>query len=80
MASNRKKNDEKARTPLANTTVHNNNAHVPEICDIRRFKKEHPFLSELLRKDGILFECDGEAPAPSKDYGQLQINMDKVYY
>ena len=50
----------------------------PETCDIHKFLKKHPFLSELVRKDGIIFECDGEAPSPSKDYGQLQINKDKV--
>ncbi len=78
MASQIKKNDDNNRTSLATTSGHNKNAPPFQICDIRRFKKEHPFLSELLRDDGILFECDGEAPAPSKDYGQLQITMDKV--
>ncbi len=80
MASNRKKNDAPSRTPLATKSGQNNNASLPQICDIRRFKKEHPFLSTLLREDGILFECDGEAPSPSKDYGQLQITMDKVCF
>jgi hypothetical protein len=81
MASNRKKNDDHNRMPLStipgpNTTKTN----LHQTCDIRLFKKQHPFLSQLLRDDGILFECDGEAPSPSKDYGQLQITMDKVYY
>ncbi len=81
MASNRKKTDDKSRKPLA--TISGQNKKVPpppQTCDIRRFRKEHPFLSELLREDGVLFECDGEAPSPSKDYGQLQITMDKVDY
>jgi hypothetical protein len=47
-------------------------------CDIREFLSDHPFLSELIRKDGILFECYGDAPSPSKDYGQIQIKIDKV--
>jgi hypothetical protein len=55
-----------------------NNIYPIQTCDIHKFLKEHPFLSQLLRKDGILFECDGDAPSPSKDYGQLQINLDKV--
>ncbi len=55
-----------------------NNIYPIQTCDIHKFLKEHSFLSQLLRKDGILFECDGDAPSPSKDYGQLQINLDKV--
>jgi hypothetical protein len=50
-----------------------------ETCDIQRFLKEHPLLSTLIREDGVVFQYDGEAPSPSKDYGQLQINnKDKV--
>jgi hypothetical protein len=55
-----------------------NNVYPIQTCDIHKFIKAHPFLSQLLRKDGVLFECDGDAPSPSKDYGQLQINLDKV--
>ncbi len=56
----------------------NNNGYPLQTCDIHKFLKEHPFLSELIGEDGILFECAAEAPSPSKDYGQIQINLDKV--
>ncbi len=46
--------------------------------DIKKFLNDHPFLSKLIRKDGVLFECYGTAPSPSKDYGQIQITIDKV--
>jgi hypothetical protein len=78
MASNRKKSDDHGRAPLATTAGHQNKVAPNQTCDMRLFIKEHPFLSKLVREDGILFECDGEAPAPSKDYGQLNITMDKV--
>ena len=76
MASTKKKNDEKNRAPVAGQS--NKKPNPDQTCDIHHFMKQHPFLSQLLRKDGILFECDGEAPSPSKDYGQLQISLDKV--
>ncbi|CAF1052894.1 unnamed protein product [Adineta ricciae] len=53
-------------------------AYPPETCDTRLYLKEHPFLAALLPKTGVLFECDGDAPSPSKDYGQLQISIDKI--
>jgi len=50
-----------------------------EIFDIHKFLNNHPFLSELIKsKNGILFECYGDAPSPSKDYGQIQINIDQI--
>ena len=73
MTSQKKQTKDHGRTSLTKT-----NTPVIQICDTRRFKKEHPFLSELLRDDGVLFECDGQAPSPSKDYGQLQVTTDKV--
>ena len=85
MANNRKQSDDHGRVPLATISGHHNQtqhdtAHHHETCDVQKFRKEHPFLSALFRKDGILFECDSQAPSPSKDYGQLQITMDKVSY
>jgi hypothetical protein len=77
MANNRKNSDDRGRVPLATISGHNN-TNPYQICDVHQFRKEHPFLSQLLREDGVLFECDGQAPSPSKDYGQLQITMDKV--
>jgi len=53
-------------------------SHTNEICNLRKFLKKHPLLSELIGKDEILFECYGDAPSPSKDYGQIQISIDKV--
>ena len=47
-------------------------------CDIGQYLRDHPFLSELIRKDGTLLECYGDAPPPSKDYGQILIKIDKV--
>lgn len=44
----------------------------------KEFFRDHPFLAELIRTDGILFECYATAPSPSKDYGQIQILLDKV--
>lgn len=82
MATSRRKTDDHNRKPLATisnqSTTNNTNGYPLQTCDIRRFKKEHPFLSELLRDDEIIFECDAQAPSPSKDYGQLQITLDKV--
>jgi len=78
MTSQKKQNKDNSRTSLATISGNNKNAYPIQTCDIHRFKKEHPFLSELLRDDGVLFECDGQAPSPSKDYGQLQITLDKV--
>ena len=80
MASTRKSSVDHGRKSLGtiSTQKNNNQAYVHETIDARQFVKEHPFLSTLLNQDGILFECDGEAPSPSKDYGQLQITMDKV--
>ena len=51
-----------------------------EVMDTQKFFREHPLLFELIGKNGVLFECDGEAPSPSKDYGQLQINLNQVNY
>ncbi len=48
------------------------------IIDMRKFFNEHPFLFELIEKNGILFEFYGDAPSPSKDYGQIQINLHQV--
>ncbi|CAF0884936.1 unnamed protein product [Adineta ricciae] len=83
MANNRKQSDDHGRVHLATISGHHNQtqhdiAHRHETCDVQQFRKEHPFLSALFRKDGVLFECDSQAPSPSKDYGQLQITMDKV--
>ncbi len=78
MTSQKKPSTDHSRTPLATNAGNKKNVPVIQICDIRRFKKEHPLLSKLLRDDGVLFECDGEAPSPSKDYGQLQVTTDKV--
>jgi hypothetical protein len=58
--------------------IMSNNAYPIQKSDIHQFLKEHPFLSTLISEDGVLFECCGEAPSPSKDYGQIQINLDKV--
>ncbi|UJR08718.1 hypothetical protein I4U23_012975 [Adineta vaga] len=55
-----------------------NNIYPIQTCDINQYLKEHPFLATLIHKNGVLFECDGDAPSPSKDYGQLQINFDRV--
>lgn len=44
----------------------------------REFFRDHPFLAELIPNDGTLFECHATAPAPSKDYGQIQIQLDKI--
>ena len=44
----------------------------------KKFFQDHPFLAGLIRKDGVLFECYATAPSPSKDYGQIQIPIDKV--
>ncbi|CAF1068028.1 unnamed protein product [Didymodactylos carnosus] len=46
--------------------------------EFSNFKQNFHQLFDLLRKDGVVFECDAEAPSPSKDYGQLQITTDKV--
>ena len=59
-------------------TVSNMNAHPIETCDLRRYARNYPFLFHLIPADGVLFQCDGDAPSPSKDYGQLQINLDQV--
>ena len=58
--------------------VSNMNANPIETCDIRRYARNYPFLFHLIPADGVLFQCDGDAPSPSKDYGQLQINLDQV--
>ena len=79
MASNKKKNDSYNRTTSTTASGYNNRKNdLNQVCDMRRFVKEHPLLSKLFREDGVLFECDGEAPSPSKDYGQIQISMDQV--
>lgn len=78
MASKTKNSKEQGRTPLTTSSKQNQHVSTPETCDIRRFKKEHPFLSALLRDDGVIFECDAQAPSPSKDYGVLQITTDQV--
>ena len=44
----------------------------------RSFFRDHPFLAKLIPSNGILFECYATAPSPSKDYGQIQIQLDKV--
>ena len=80
MASNKKKSDDQTRKPLSNISTQNKNVPVIQTCDMHSFVKEHSFLAQLIRDDGVIFECDGEAPSPSKDYGQLQITMDKVCY
>jgi hypothetical protein len=51
-----------------------------ETCDMNKFLQEHPFLSGLVGKNGVLFECYGDAPSPSKDYGQIQININQVIH
>lgn len=53
-------------------------AKADKICHVQQYFHEHPFLASLIPKNGILFECDGDAPSPSKDYGQLQVGLDKV--
>lgn len=80
MASTKKKSDDKRRAVVPSASAHSdkNTAPVVETCNMRQFVKEHPLLATLLNENGILFECDAEAPAPSKDYGQIQINLDKV--
>jgi hypothetical protein len=47
---------------------------------MNKFLQEHPFLSGLVGKNGVLFECYGDAPSPSKDYGQIQININQVIH
>ncbi|CAF0867557.1 unnamed protein product [Didymodactylos carnosus] len=54
------------------------NAYPMQTYDFNNFKQNFHQLFELVRKDGVVFECDAEAPSPSKDYGQLQITTDKV--
>ncbi|CAF0766433.1 unnamed protein product [Rotaria sordida] len=79
MASNQKKGADPRRASLTTESSRNKkNVHPHETCNMRHFMKQHPLLSQVLHEDGILFECDGQAPAPSKDYGQLQITLDKV--
>lgn len=51
---------------------------VQQVCNVQQYEKQHKFLFALLPKNGVLFECDGQAPSPSKDYGQLQLTLDKV--
>ena len=53
-------------------------ANAIETVHLRRFLRQHPFLAQLLPSNGVVFQCDGDAPSPSKDYGQLEINLDKV--
>jgi len=77
MASTKKKSDDHKRTSHATDHQHKN-PYPNQTCDLHRFRKEHPLLSELLSDDGIIFECNAQAPSPSKDYGQLEITMDKV--
>lgn len=78
MASTNKKSDEHKRTPFANLTGQHQNSSPHQTCDMTRFKKEHPFLSQLLSNDETIFQCDAQAPSPSKDYGQIEITMNKV--
>ena len=54
------------------------NANAIETSDLREFLRQHPFLAQLIPTTGVVFQCDGDAPSPSKDYGQLEINLDKV--
>ncbi|CAF3426316.1 unnamed protein product [Rotaria socialis] len=46
--------------------------------NIHEYLKEHPLLAGIIVKNEILFECHGEAPSPSKDYGQIEINLDQI--
>ncbi|CAF1337061.1 unnamed protein product [Rotaria magnacalcarata] len=80
MANTKKKGDTKSASSskAAAVTEHHHHDNPDQICNMRQFLKVHPFLSQLVRDDGILFECDGQAPAPSKDYGRLEITIDKV--
>lgn len=77
MASTKKKSDDHKRTSHA-TDHHHKDPYPNQTCDLHSFRKEHRLLSELLSDDGIIFECNAQAPSPSKDYGQLEITMDKV--
>ena len=60
--------------------MHVTNQQRPQdrICDMRQYFKDHPLLAQLLPTTGVILECDAQAPSPSKDYGQLQINLDRV--
>jgi hypothetical protein len=48
------------------------------IGNLRDFLIQHRLLAQILPSNGIVFQCDGTAPSPSKDYGQLEIHFDKV--
>lgn len=58
--------------------THASSTYPIQTFDVPQFLKQHPLLSTLVSKNGVLFECDGDAPSPSKDYGQLQISVDRV--
>lgn len=40
--------------------------------------REYPFLRQLIPSNGLIFRCDADAPSPSKDYGQLEIYLDRL--
>ncbi|CAF1565471.1 unnamed protein product [Rotaria magnacalcarata] len=46
--------------------------------NIHEYLKEHSLLARIIVRNQILFECHGEAPSPSKDYGQIEINFDQI--
>jgi len=48
--------------------------------DMNEYLNEHRILTNLIAKDRILFECSATAPAPSKDYGHLQILIDRIIF
>lgn len=48
------------------------------VVDLRQFFAQHRLLAELYPENELIFRCDGDAPAPSKDYGQLEIDRDHL--
>ena len=79
MASVKKSNNEtKSRAAAGPITHRKNDVQADQICDVHQYFKGHHFLFSLLPENGVLFECDAQAPSPSKDYGQLQLTLDKV--
>lgn len=82
MASTKKKSDNKkgSSVPAPALPKHHHEENADKICHMREYMARHSMLAKVLPDGEPLFQCDGQAPSPSKDYAQLQITLDKVCY
>lgn len=69
-----------ASTKHKTTMIPKTQVNPISICDLCQYLKEHKIFRTILPTNGLIFRCDGDAPAPSKDYGQLEIHLDKVCF